>query len=185
MNTSAHDRRTSVKRPNLFSSSGFTLLEMIGVLFIIGILFAIAAPGWLHLMDTSRLNTAQDEVLQALKTAQHRARLNKATWEFGIRELADGAVQWAIYSEATNPNSAIWNTLDSAIKLDSETTFRRVGGVYRVQFNHLGAVNGQLGRVTLSSKNNRVKRCVIVSTLLGALRQGRDHARPSNGRTCY
>ncbi|MBF2026534.1 MAG: prepilin-type N-terminal cleavage/methylation domain-containing protein [Oscillatoriales cyanobacterium C42_A2020_001] len=175
-----------MKRSNSPSSSGFTLLEMIAVLLIIGVLCAIAAPSWLHLIDTSRLNNAQDEVLQALKTAQHRARLNKVTWEFGIRELTDGSVQWAIYSESTDSSSAAWNNLDPVIKLDSETTLRNVNGVHRIQFNHLGAVNGQLGRVTLSSKNsNNIKRCVIVSTLLGALRKGYNQTRPSNGRVCY
>ncbi len=179
-------RSSLTKWLNYPHNSGFTLLEMIGVLLLISILCVIAAPGWLHLINISRLNTAQDEVFQALKTAQHRATLSKSIWEFGIRESIDGTVQWAIYPQATIPGSAFWNNLDPTIKLDTETTLRRVNGIHRVQFNHIGAVNGQLGRVTLSSKNsNKMKRCVIVSTLLGALRKGYDQARPRNGQFCY
>uniref|UniRef100_A0A832M440 Prepilin-type N-terminal cleavage/methylation domain-containing protein n=1 Tax=Oscillatoriales cyanobacterium SpSt-402 TaxID=2282168 RepID=A0A832M440_9CYAN len=171
---------------NRLHNKGFTLLEIIGVLLIVSVLCAIAAPGWLHLMDVSRLNTGQDEVFQALKMAQHRATLNKTTWEFGIRETTNGIVQWAVYSESTIPDSASWKNLDSSIKLDPETTVRRVRGIHRVQFNHIGAVNGQLGRITLSSKNrSQTKRCVIVSTLLGAMRRGSEHVRPNDGRFCY
>lgn len=165
--------------------SGFTLLESLIVMAIIAIVGAIASSSWLYLMLVLNLNTAQDEVIQALRKTQQNARLNRIVWEFGIRQNSNGQVQWAIYPDGTTPESLLWKNLDSRIQLDQETSLAEVRGVYRVQFNHLGAVNGQLGRVTLSSKNSgRTKRCVIVSTLLGAIRTGSDKATAVNNKYC-
>jgi Tfp pilus assembly protein FimT len=171
------------------SLTGFTLVESLIIVLLLGILSAISAATWLTLMSALSLNAAQEEVLQAMRKAQHNARLNRVLWEFIIREAVDTQVQWAILPSTSNqlvPQDLIWRSLDPRVQLDrQETTLLKVNGVHRIQFNHLGAVNGQLGRVTLAIKGSgRSKRCVIVSTLLGALRLGSDQARPINGRYC-
>ncbi|MDX2240753.1 MAG: prepilin-type N-terminal cleavage/methylation domain-containing protein [Leptolyngbyaceae cyanobacterium bins.302] len=167
---------------------GFTLLESLVVVLLIGILVAIATPSWLGLMNGMNLNIATDEIHQAIQTAKHSARLNRSGWEFNIRQTANEEVQWAIYPSRTDktvPNALVWRNLDPRIQLDLETTLAEVKGVRRVQFNHLGAVNGQLGRVALSIKGGgKSKRCVIVSTLLGALRLGHDRPKPIDGKYC-
>lgn len=176
---------TSPKSHFLSTSPGFTLLEVLVALILVGIVAAIAAPSWLHLMKVMSLNTAQDQVLQAMRKAQHNARLSRIVWEFGIRQTPEGKVQWAIYPDQAEPAILIWNELDSHIQLDAETTLRNVRGVRRVQFSHRGTVNGALGTVTLSAKSGgKTKRCVVVSTLLGTLRTGSDQARPKEGKYC-
>jgi prepilin-type N-terminal cleavage/methylation domain-containing protein len=166
--------------------SGFTLLEVSVVVLVVGILAAIAAPVWFHLMNVMSLDIAQDQVSQAIHKTQNNAKLNRIVWEFGIRQSAKGQVQWAIYPAQSDPMAAVWHDLDSHINLDSETSLREVKGIRRIQFNYLGAANGQLGRVTLSIEGGgRLKRCVIVSTLLGAIRTSTEQPRLMDGKQCW
>jgi len=165
---------------------GFTLLELLIIVAIVGILASLIAPGWSSLMQTQRLNAAQDMVYQAMRQAQGNATRHHLTWQASFRDT-NGMVEWAIHPASDSPTSALWRSLDETIRLDDETTLQSVsGGIRRVQFNHEGRVNGQLGRLTLSGKmGGKTKRCVIVSTLLGVIRTATDKPRAQDGKFCY
>ena len=60
------------------SNSGFTLIETITALLMIGILSAIAAPSWFALIKTQHLNIAQDQVYRAMREAQSKAKKARA-----------------------------------------------------------------------------------------------------------
>lgn len=167
-------------------SDGFTLLEVCVVGLVLGVLAAIAVPTWLHLLNVMSLNTGQEQILQAMGNARQNARLNRVKWEFVIRQIPDQPVQWAIRPSQTGATSPMWHDLDSRISLDAETSLQEVSGIRRIQFNYLGVANGQLGRVTLSIKGSgNLKRCVIVATLLGALRASTEQTRPLDGKRCW
>jgi type II secretory pathway pseudopilin PulG len=165
---------------------GFTSLEMLVVVIIIGIIFAILAPAWLSLLNAQRLNIAQDKAFQAIRSAQQKAKLNRIIWQVSFRQASSGA-QWVVHPDNILPEDSLWNDLDPDIQIDDqETTLYKSHGIHRVQFNYLGAVNGQLGRLTLKGKSGgRVKRCIVVATLLGALRKGSEHSTPQEGKYCY
>jgi len=120
-----------------------------------------------------------------MRLAQSKAKKNSVDWQFSIREQSK-VVQWAVHPESLDPNTAQWQKLDANIQLDSETTLRQSNGVRKVTFNHLGTIASPLGRVTLSSKNgDETKRCVFVSTILGAMRTAKQQPTPQNGKYCY
>jgi type II secretory pathway pseudopilin PulG len=56
---------------------GFTILELIVIMLIIGILSAIAAPSWQAFITRQRVRTVNDRVFQSLRLAQSEAKLTK------------------------------------------------------------------------------------------------------------
>lgn len=168
------------------SNSGFSLVEMLVVIFLIGILSAIAIPSWLSFVNTRRLNVAQDEVYRAMRQAQSQAKKQKLTWQVSFREQ-NNIVQWAVHPATVNASVANWNNLDSNIRLDQETTLQQSNGIRQIQFDYGGNVTQPpLGRITLSSKYaGKAKRCVYVSTILGAMRTAKEHTTAQDGDYCY
>ncbi|NMF66785.1 prepilin-type cleavage/methylation domain-containing protein [Brasilonema octagenarum UFV-E1] len=167
------------------SSNGFTLLELLVSVVIISILAAISVPSWLAFVDTQRLNTAQNEVYLAIRQAQSQAIKNKLTWQVSFREQND-IVQWAVYPPK-NPANTIWNNLDSNVRLDAETTSDKSNGVKQIQFDERGHFIPPFRRITLSSKSGgKAKRCVYISTILGAMRTAKENDKPDkDGKYCY
>ncbi len=168
------------------STHGFTLLEILVVTAVLGILSAIAAPSWLAFANNIRLKTAQAEIYFAMRQAQSQAKLQKLNLQVSFREQ-NGVLQWAVHTTNVSPNNANWNNLDASVRMDAETTLQQSDGVRRIKFNHLGNVSQPpLGRLTISSKNGgRAKRCVFVSTILGALRISKEQEKAKSGKYCY
>jgi Tfp pilus assembly protein FimT len=196
------DKKFKSKRV-LPTNSGFTTLELIIIIVIIGIIFAIAFPSWLNFIERQRLNKAQNQLYLALQSAKSNALKEKMTWQVSFREQT-GVVQWAVHTAEDgifSPPNLYWNNLDSNIQIyknpnkkgTCETTFYQKQqqcptiGPWRVQFNYKGNTNGQLGQITLISKNlNKYQRCVYVSTLIGGIKTGKENAKAnSSNKYCY
>jgi prepilin-type N-terminal cleavage/methylation domain-containing protein len=161
---------------------GFTLMELMVVLAIAGILGAIAAPSWLRFWDAQRAKGAQEEVYLGMRQTQSSAIRTNRRWRMAFRPNPQGgSSQWSNYpvdsmdpSVQPNAQTLTWHPLSNGIKIDeNETTLRKATGLWLVDFNHRGAVHGQLGRLTVIAADRPAsRRCVIVSTLGGALREG-------------
>ncbi|WP_121969866.1 type II secretion system protein [Leptolyngbya sp. BC1307] len=168
------------------TQKGFTLLETLVVMIGVGIVAAIAAPSWLSFVEGNRLTVARDELFLGIRDAQTKAHYQKTNWQFSLRER-DGSLEWASHPKSVSPFAARWETLESrTLQIDGETTFATSGSVYYVQFDMNGNVTRRIGRVTLSSRRiPRLKRCVIVSTMIGATRKSKEQATPRDGKMCY
>jgi prepilin-type N-terminal cleavage/methylation domain-containing protein len=192
----------SNSRGSFPSTAGFTLLETLVVASIIGISAAIAAPSWSGFVNRQSLNTAQSQVYQAMQETKSNAMHQKVTWQFSVRQVqvsGKPVVQWSVHQASITPAPESWHNLGANIRLDDESTFPQSNGIRRVRFNHYGCPVYQLndecgqtsissqGRITLSNQqSSKTKRCVIVSTLLGALRTGKEHPKKQDSKYyCY
>lgn len=155
-------------------NKGFTLIENLILVVLSGIFAAIAAPGWLSFMRSIEIDRTADRLHWQLQKAKSEAKRDRATWEVLIRNSPE-AIKYSVNHDNAQP---VWQTMPfENAEIDPANTtffFDRRKQAYRMQFNWLGVSNGRLGRVTVMHKQSKIKRCIIVSTLLGSMRTGKE-----------
>lgn len=167
-------------------NSGFTLLEILIVLVIAGLLIAIGAPSFFGWINRSSLGTARNEVHMALRQAQREAMQRRENWQFSLREQGSH-LEWAIHAKAIAPAQVkTWHHLNPYVQLDpDDTTLVESQGVHYIYFKYTGDVS-HIRTITFQGRHGgKARRCVVVSTLIGATRKGENHTKPKNNRYCY
>jgi prepilin-type N-terminal cleavage/methylation domain-containing protein len=108
-------------------TSGFTLLEVMVVIALVGILSAIAAPSWLSFVARQRLNKANDIVFAALQEAQRQAKKNKLSYSVSV-QLDNNKIPQISVHPGTTPSN--WRDLgaDLQIKPDQMLLFTNLNG---------------------------------------------------------
>ncbi len=97
------------------SNTGFTLIEIVVVMLIVGILSAIMAPSWSAFINRQRLNEANDAVLRALQGAQREAKRTKLSYNVSFISVQGQVPQVSIYP--TNSTPTLWTSLGGDIAL--------------------------------------------------------------------
>jgi prepilin-type N-terminal cleavage/methylation domain-containing protein len=168
--------------------AGFTLLESLVVVTLIALLAAIGLPSWLGFLDQRRVNMTQDSLYQALRSTQQDATTQRQQQQFSLR-ARDGGLEWASHpASVSSIQVAHWTPLIDGVTLASEdNTLLSQSGIYYIRFDHEGNVDGpRLGRITVVGAGGRLShRCVVVSTLIGAMRRGQGHQKIQDERYCY
>lgn len=173
-------KRRKHRQPESHSSTaGFTMIELMIVVAIVGILAAMSGAGYLGWMARMRVNKAQDTALQAIRQAQSTAKQRSSTWQASFRQDGD-RVKWAVHTKDAVPPDNLWNTIDEPnVKVDTTAGYTTIyndttNNLWRIQFDNKGQVSDLVGRITVSNSNGGNKRCVKVKTLLGAVKTDTD-----------
>jgi prepilin-type N-terminal cleavage/methylation domain-containing protein len=188
------------------STAGFTLIELLVIIVIIGVMFAIAAPGWDALLSRQRVSTAREQVLQVIRQAQSEARSTRsyravvfdpnspdgvprvATLPFnrtGVYPININTVtNWRPLAGGSNSRNVIslrTNHPNNQIIFDGNGAVAQPPIVPANQFRPIPN-STELGfAVTVARANtsgNGTNRCVIIATLLGATRSAEGAACP-------
>lgn len=80
------------------SDAGFSMVEMLAVVIMIGILAAILGPNWSAFINRQQLNEANDAVVLAIQEAQRQAQRTKTSYSVSFRKSGTNQpVQVVIY----------------------------------------------------------------------------------------
>ena len=161
------------------SNAGFSMVELALVVFIIGILSAIAVPGWNAFINNQRTRTVNDAVFRALRSAQSDAKLKKKNITVTFKDdedppvviinniaqtlNANGEIKAGIVELATGKCAA--DDCSNDFTTDKNTN---------IIFNNQGVIENDDSlpfAVTIAiAEGKGAKRCVIVQTILGNMR---------------
>lgn len=163
------------------SSTGFTLIELIVSVVIVGVLFSIAAPGWLAFANRQRANNVRDQIFQTLQRTQSDAIRTKQAQFLKIDTAANPPTLQVVALRTPLPNDTVVTPLGNnqlqpgmitLLPPAGDLSVPDTGSAIGIGFNSEGYLLNDVDvdtpiKLTVAVPNSTVKSCVIVQTILG------------------
>ncbi|MDJ0696178.1 type II secretion system protein [Mastigocoleus sp. MO_188.B34] len=144
------------------SDTGFTILEILVAIVIIGILAAIVGPSWLGFVNRQQLNKANDEILSVLQEAQRKAKKTKLPYSVSFSTESAGEnkeAKVAIHPSDSKPDQ-YWETLGSELGLKANKL---------ILGTNIAGKNKSTKTISYASKYNEIKPQAITFNQIGGL----------------
>ncbi|MEO1131486.1 MAG: prepilin-type N-terminal cleavage/methylation domain-containing protein [Cyanobacteria bacterium J06639_1] len=159
------------------ASEGFTLLEMLSAIAILGIAAAISIPAGARLFQRFELDAAQSELLQAMRTAQVNAQRYSERWGVDVVNVSGSMRVRAMPVNASDNLDPTRCAQKSCLEYFAVSSVQEVspGAAFSnsvATFNSRGELDELTGRFfRIQSKSSALtERCVVATSLLGGLR---------------
>lgn len=146
---------------NFKNDQGFTLIELVVVLFIVGILAAIAIPNFINFFYRMKVNSSLEQLLGAIKETQRLAMRKGKRCQININPTNNLVT--------ATPNSCLLKDrkIDDNIKIRTNLA----GTPPNIYFSHKGNTT-KMGTIVLSASNTNIQKCFVISLGLGIMRTG-------------
>lgn len=140
-------------------NSGFTLIELIVVIAIVGIVMAVAAPGLRELLVTQRVKTASYEIIADLSLARSEALKRGREVTLTPATAGDWTQGWVVASTTVSGGTTTVVELGKKPALGNGVTFSQSPG--SIVFDANGRLSGTttVARFGISDGAN-YKRCI-------------------------
>lgn len=141
------------------TDTGFTLMEILITVIVVGVIGAIAAPNLLGLLNRYRVDSALDEVEGAIKEAQRQA-------------MRDGQSCTITIDTTDNDNAIAGGCLLRTRSLDDLIRFNSNAAIVTFTFSGKGNTNDSAVLVVSMSSGTERQKCLVMSPGLGLIRTG-------------
>jgi type II secretory pathway pseudopilin PulG len=180
---------------------GFTIIELLVIVLVLGILSSIAAPSWLAFINRQRVRTVNDRVLQSLRTAQSEAKRSKrdvtVTFYTLSSTLPADPPRVEIDTNPAEPDLSKKEIRKETFSSGGEIKPRTIvlaTNATSITFDYQGNASTTPFVVTVAPFDTSVpsglgpktkgKQCVIVETILGGMRTDEGEFNTATGQGC-